>query len=43
MSWDARISKEELRWYTLADLDTPEKALDSSLGIIEKLLRPQAE
>jgi len=35
--------KEELRWHALADLDTPEEALNTSLGVIKKLIRPQAD
>lgn len=29
--------------HTLADLDTPEEALDASLGIAEKLFHSQAD
>jgi hypothetical protein len=35
--------KREFGWHTLANIDIPEKALDSSLGITEELLCPQAD
>jgi hypothetical protein len=38
-----RFPKKQLRWHTLADLDTPEEALHTPLGITEKLLHPQAD
>jgi len=38
-----RFPKEELRRHTLADLDTPEEALNTSLGVTKKFLHPQPD